>query len=635
MKDPAQSTQRRNTFIKGLLDDVNAMDYMIEHDWFECDDMRIGAEQEVVLVDRQTFRPSAIGPEVLREMGQYEWLVGELSKFNLEINLAPRVYGGDSLSAMEQELSTNLGILKSHLQKSGVDYVLTGILPTLQKFHLSLDNLTPNQRYIDLMKALHGELKEKSFELRLVGIDELLVRHDSPLLEACNTSFQVHLQVTPEHFVRDYNYALALTAPCIGMSANSAMLFGKRLWHETRIALFQQAIDTRKILHHMRQMSPRVVLGDDWLDRSVTDIWKSDIGRFRVLMTSEVSEDSMHQVRRKKVPKLKCLQLNNSTVYRWNRPCYGISGTGKPHLRIENRVFPSGPTVLDEMSNAAFWLGAVRGMPDYYGDIRDFMSFADVRDNFAKAARFGIDTKLTWTKDRKITMRDLMLEELIPMAEAGLHRMQIDQNDIDRYMGVIKERINKHMNGARWMLRSYTALCKRASSTDEALATLTGAIYKNQNRSNCPVHEWPEASLDDLGIYRPEDMRVSEFMQTEILTAHKTDLALLAARLMKWHQLQYMPVEDKRGNLVGIIIASQLIDMLLEDREKKRTRDRLVKDVMITDPICVSPDEPIANAISLMKTHKIGGLPVTSGKELVGLLTEHNVIRVTDSMMKR
>ena len=252
---PKASTHTRHDFIKGILNDVSALDYMIENDWFESDITRIGAEQEVVLVDQQTFRPVPSAIDILNKSKGDHWLVGELSKFNLELNLDPRVFSGDCLGDMEHELTTNLKKLAGYLGDEGLAYILTGVLPTLQKYHLSLNNLTPKKRYIELMDALHGELQEKSFELRLVGIDELLVRHDSPLLEACNTSFQVHLQVTPDTFVRDYNFALALTAPSISIAANSPLFLVSDFGMKTRIALFQQAIDTRKRSHYMRQMS--------------------------------------------------------------------------------------------------------------------------------------------------------------------------------------------------------------------------------------------------------------------------------------------------------------------------------------------------------------------------------------------
>jgi len=300
-------SQSKNAFVTALLQDVSALEQMLRDDMFESDIIRIGAEQEVVLVDNQTYRPSLLGPKVLEQASHESWLVSELAKFNLELNLEPQVY------------------------------VLTGILPTLHKYHLDIANLTPKQRYKDLMTAISGQLRRTDFELRLVGIDELCVRHDSPLMEACNTSFQVHLQVTAENFQQHYNNALALTAPCISLSANSPIVFGKRLWHETRIALFQQAIDTRRTMDHMRQMSPRVILGDSWLDGDVTQIFKDDIARFKILLHADMNENSLATLAEGGVPKLKSLQLHNSTVYRWNRPCYGISDTGKPHLRIEKR----------------------------------------------------------------------------------------------------------------------------------------------------------------------------------------------------------------------------------------------------------------------------------------------------------
>jgi len=611
---PQSSSNSRHDFIKGVLTDVAALDHMIEHDWFESDITRIGAEQEVVLIESDTYRPAPAAIGILDKAKGHDWLVGELSKFNLELNLDPRVFEGNCLGDMELELSTNLKQLHDYLSPEGLDYVLTGVLPTLQKYHLGLDNLTPKQRYIDLMKALHGELMEKNFELRLVGIDELLVKHDSPLLEACNTSFQVHLQVTPDTFVRDYNFALALTAPSISVAANSPIVFGKRLWHETRIALFQQAIDTRKRSNHMRQMSPRVILGDKWLTKSVSEIFKEDIARFRTLMTAPVKEDSMHSIKKKKVPKLGCLQLNNSTVYRWNRPC--------------------GPTVLDEMANTAFWLGAMKGMAIHYDDITKMMSFDDVRDNFGKSARFGIDTKFTWMKDTKVTVQDLVLKELLPLAKEGLQDMKVTPAHITRYLDVIEGRMEKHMNGARWALRSYTRLAKETSSTDEALTNLVASMHTNQNIPDHPVHKWKESELADLKEYRPEEMRVSEVMQTELITAHKSDLVQLVAKLMKWRDLTYMPVEDKKGNIVGLLTLTDTINRLVDEQKKSKPKDLLVKDVMLVDPVIISPEDTIKKAIKLMKEESVGCLPVVNKKELVGMLTNQCIVKVTDRMMK-
>ncbi len=349
-------------FVKNLLRDVQALEYMLEQEWFEDDVVRIGAEQEMCLVDNKTYKPATIATDVLSKTKKWPWLESELAKFNLETNMIPRVFKETCLSDMEKEVSGYLTKLRKKLGDFDAQLILTGILPTLRKFDLDMENLTPKERYKALMEAINSQLIGNSYELRLMGIDEILVKHDSPLLEACNTSFQVHLQVSPQQFVPYYNIAQTLAAPCMAMAANSPILFGKRLWHETRIALFQQALDIRTTHDHMRERAPRVSFGSGWLENSIMEIYKEDIARFRVLLSAEIEEDSLGLIEEGKVPKLRALQVHNSTVYRWNRPCYGISDTGKPHLRIENRVLPAGPTVVDEIANAAFWLGAVVGM---------------------------------------------------------------------------------------------------------------------------------------------------------------------------------------------------------------------------------------------------------------------------------
>ena len=395
---------------------MSSLQYMLDHNWFEDDIIRIGAEQEVVIIDKDSFSPLNLGPQVVDNHPQYEWLVNELAQFNVEINLSPQRFEKGAFSLMRTELEQNLLTLDKILAKDNAGYILTGILPTLRKHNLAIKNLTPKERYSRLMNSIKDELSAKSFELRLVGIDELLVRHDTPLLEACNTSFQVHLQVSAQNFVPYYNMALALTAPSIAISSNSPLVFSKRLWHETRIALFQQAIDTRRTRDHMRQMSPRVTLGSGWVNESVIEIFKEDIARFKILMHEDIDENSEQRIKKGHTPKLKALQLHNSTIYRWNRPCYGISDTGKPHLRIENRVFPAGPTIVDQMANTAFWLGAMIGLQDEYQDITKELSYEDVRDNFGKAARFGIDSKFTWRNDLKINAKELILKELLPLS---------------------------------------------------------------------------------------------------------------------------------------------------------------------------------------------------------------------------
>ena len=428
-------------FVRALLCDVQAMEYMIKHDWFDRSAVRLGAEQEMVMVDAKTFRPACIAEEALDRMADWGFVESELAKFNLETNITPRELTGTCFSELYDENQKSLSQIQELLNEFNARILLTGVLPTLRKRDMTLDNLMPKKRYRALMDAINEQLIGSNYELRLAGIDELLLKHDSPFMEACNTSFQVHLQVTPDNFVQMYNIAQTLAGPIIAVSANSPIVFGRRVWHESRIALFQQALDTRASSDHMRERSPRVRFGEDWIKDSILDIYKDDIARYRVLLAGDVEEDSLALIREGKVPKLRALQVHNSTVYRWNRPCYGISSNGKPHLRIENRVLPAGPTVVDEVANAAFWLGCMQGLASRYDDITTKITFEDVRDNFAKAAQFGIDTKFTWCDDEKISAVDLIYARLLPIAREGLETHGVDSADIDRFLGVIEERV--------------------------------------------------------------------------------------------------------------------------------------------------------------------------------------------------
>lgn len=624
------NNKQMQKFVKSLLNDVTALDYMIKNHWFESDVVRIGAEQEMVMVDNSSYKPALIAMEALEHMTDLPWVETELAKFNLETNLDPRIFEKNCLSLLEEENTFKLKKIQEILDSMNASIVLTGILPTLRKYHLELENLTPKKRYFALMEALSQQLIGQSFELRILGIDELLVKHNSPLLEASNTSFQVHLQVAPDDFVKMYNIAQALAGPTMAISANSSVVFGKRLWHETRIALFQQSLDTRTTHDHMRERSPRVSFGRDWLHHSIMEIYKEDIARFRVLLSSDIEEDSLESIKRGEVPKLRALQVHNSTVYRWNRPCYGISPNGKPHLRIENRILPSGPTVVDEVANAAFWLGAMVGLSHELTDIRELMSFVDARDNFGKAAKFGIDSKFTWFNDRKISAADLILE-LIPVARKGLESRNVDSQDIDKYLSIIQARAEKHTTGARWLLRSYTKLTE-ITNNDEALSVLTAAMIENQ-KTNKPVHEWELPTVDDLKLYKPSHLKVSEFMLTDLYTVQKDDIVDLVAELMDWNTIRFTPVEDSKGKLVGLVTARILLRHYIQSKSSKKTT--LVEDIMIKTPVTIHQDANIREAIKLMREKKIGCLPVVNGDELVGLISENEFLGITKRLLDR
>lgn len=628
MKDQKQM----QTFVKALLEDVRSFEYMLENNWFENDVTRMGAEQEMVLVHLNNYKPATVAMEALERMKQHEWVGTELAKFNLETNLDPRLFGGSCFSDLHNENSHKLNVIQGVLNDMGVSLVLTGILPTLRKYHLNMDYLTPKPRYYALMQSMSDQLQGANFELRLEGLDELYLKHDSPLIEACNTSFQVHLQVASDEFVHKYNIAQALTAPIMAISANSPLVFGKRLWHESRIALFQQSMDTRSSSEHMRERSPRVTFGKSWLKESITEIYKEDISRFRVLLASDEEENSLDMIRQGLVPRLRSLQVHNSTVYRWNRPCYGISDNGKPHLRIECRVIPSGPTVADEVANACFWLGMMEGVADNVKDITKLLSFDDVSDNFLKAAKFGIDTTFNWYGDKKISATDLIKHELLPLAKEGLKKHNVNPADIDKYLGIIEERNEKQMTGSRWMLREYTNL-KKSSTNDEALAILTATIIKNQI-SGLEVHNWPEADASLIKDYKPSHLLVGEFMTTDIFTVQENDIVELVADMMDWKKVRYLPVEDSKGKIIGLVTSR----LLLRHFAKKSFNSdvpTLVKDVMITNPKTIDQDATIIEAMAIMSENQIGCLPVVKGGELIGIVSEMDFLRLATRLIQQ
>jgi len=626
--------KQMRVFMRNLLNDVQALEYMLNNDKFETGITRIGAEQEMCLVDKY-WKPSSNAMEILKKLKKYEWVETELAKFNLEITLTPHEFKGKCLSKMEAEIQKRLDIIRKKANDLDTEILLCGIMPTIRKFDLDIDkNLTDIPRYRALMEAIDDQRAGDAYELRLSGIDELLVKHDTPMLEACNTSFQVHLQVEPKEFVRMYNIAQALAGPVIAISANSPILFGKRLWHETRIALFQQSLDTRASQDHLRERSPRVSFGKDWLQDSILEIYKEDIMRFRVLLSSNTQEDAIEILEKGGVPGLKALQVHNGTVYRWNRPCYGAPSGMKPHLRIECRVLPAGPTVVDEMASAAFWLGAMTGLALKHDDIRKQMSFDDASDNFIKASRTGLDSKFTWFKDKKISAADLVIKELLPIAREGLKHRKVDSKDIDKYLGIIEERARKHTTGARWALRTYTKLIKE-TNPDEALTVLTAATVQNQKKG-IPIHEWKIPNLEDIEEYMPNKLMVAEFMNIDLITVQKNDILDLVADMMNWRKTRYIPVEDTKGQMVGLVTSSMLLHHFTrKDDCLKDQPITLVKDIMITEPITVPPDTPITDALEKMQKHRVGCLLVVKDGELMGIITEEHFLQITNRLMKR
>jgi len=568
--------------------------------------------------------------ELLKNIN-HELFTTELAQFNIEANVNPLIFTGNCLSQMDSDIQGLVDMASREAEKMGNHIILTGILPTVGRLDLSMDSITPIERYKALMFAINDLRGTKDLELNIRGIDHLMAKHDSPMMEACNTGFQVHLQVTPEDFASKYNIAQAIAGPALAIATNAPMLFGKRLWHETRIALFQQAVDTRTSGRHLRNKSARVMFGNQWVKNSILEIYKEDIMRFRVLLGSSLETmDPLVELEQGRIPSLDSLLVHNSTVYRWNRPCYGVAN-GIPHLRIENRVLPSGPTVKDEMANAALWLGLMNGFDDQYKDVTKVMDFDDAQANFLLACRNSMNSKFNWIGlSKPINASELLTKELIPIAREGLLKAKVDKGDIDTYLGIIEERAESNLNGSSWMLKSYAKLTKEVSSK-EAITAITASIYEQQQEKK-PVHTWRLADETDLNGWEPHSFLVEDFMETDLITVEEGDVFELVGDIMNWGKLRYVPVEDPKGNLVGLMTSRILRRYLLDcyrnnDKIGKKT-SALVKELMIKNPVTIKPNEPISKALEIMNENGIGCLPVVQDKQLMGVITEQDYHKV-------
>src|SRR5690349_372862 len=363
--------KKSRAFMKALLQDLSALAFMLENGYIESGVTRIGAEQEMFLIDRH-LRPAPVSLEVLKHADDAR-LTTEIARFNLEANLTPLTLENNCFGRMEQELVELIGLVRNSAATHSADVLLSGILPTLQKSDLTLDNLTPVARYHELDRGVI-RLRGGPLSIHIKGLDELHLTHDNIMMESCNTSFQVHFQTNAKDFANHYNIAQAITGPVLAAAVNSPVLFGQRLWQETRVALFQHSTDERSRTQLARNQPTRVNFGDAWLRNSVVELFHDQITRFRPIMIVVPEDNPFEVLARGETPSLSALRLHNGTVWRWNRACYGVT-EGVPHLRIENRALPSGPTVIDEIANAAFFTGLMVALPEVYGDVTKRMEF--------------------------------------------------------------------------------------------------------------------------------------------------------------------------------------------------------------------------------------------------------------------
>jgi gamma-glutamyl:cysteine ligase YbdK (ATP-grasp superfamily) len=464
---------------------LDVLTRMLRERTFEASPSQVGLEIELDLVDRQ-MAPSMRNAQVLDAITDPAWGT-ELGQFNLEINVLSRQLAGDALTELEQQVRASLNAANEKARGTGSRLIMIGILPTLGEQHMSERMLSANARYRVLNEQILAARGE-DMRIQIDGVEQLLTYADSITPEAACTSVQLHVRVSPDAFASYWNAAQAIAGVQVALAANSPFLFGRQLWHETRITLFQQAIDTRPEQLKRQGVRPRVWFGERWIT-SILDLFEENVDFFPALLPICDDEDPLAALERGAVPQLGELNLHNGTVYRWNRPVYAVVD-GRPHLRVENRVLPAGPSVADVLANAAFYYGLVQALTTEQNPIWTQMRFATAADNLREAARYGMDARLFWPGLGEVPTAELVVRHLLPLAREGLRHWEINQESADRLLGIIEQRCLTGQTGAAWQINTVAALTRRGVGRQQALSRMTERYIEHMH-TNEPVHAWP------------------------------------------------------------------------------------------------------------------------------------------------
>ncbi len=479
------SQQNRRAYREKVRCCLDVFARMLQESRFDIEPRQVGLEIELNLVD-EAGRPSMKNAEVLGAIADPSW-ASELGQFNLEINVPPRPLGGDALARLECGVRASLDHAEARARQAGSHLMLVGILPTLRESDVGEQAMSPNPRYWLLNEQIFAARGEE-MRISIEGTERLLTHIDTITPEAACTSVQCHLQVSPDSFGSYWNAAQAVAGAQVAVSANSPFLFGRELWRETRLTLFEQATDTRPDELKEQGVRPRGWFGVRWIT-SVFDLVVETLRYFAALLPLCENEDPVATLDRGRAPQLAELTLHNGTIYRWNRPVYAVVD-GMPHLRVENRVLPAGPTVADIMANAAFYCGVVRALAEAERPVWTQMSFAAAADNLAEGAKHGIEARLYWPGLGEVPVTELVLRRLLPLAFDGLERWGVDADDAKRLLGIIEQRCLSGQTGATWQTEAVRALTERRhADRPEALRLMTLG-YIDRMQTNEPVHTW-------------------------------------------------------------------------------------------------------------------------------------------------
>src|SRR5215207_30526 len=453
---------------------------------FDPDKRSIGLEIELNLTE-ETGDPAMANTHVLELIADDDFQT-ELAQFNIEINIPPRRLEGAVFSELEETVRRDLNHAEQQAQQAHAHMMIIGILPTLTEGLLNGEALSANPRYKLLNEQIFAARGE-DLEIDIRGVERLAILADTIAPEAACTSVQLHQLVDPQRFGAHWNAAQAIAGIQMVIGANSPFFFGRELWRETRIALFEQTTDTRPEELKAQGVRPRVWFGERWIT-SIFDLFEENVTYFPALLPVCEPEDPVETLERGDTPKLAELRLHNGTVYRWNRPVYDVVRE-KPHLRVENRVLPAGPTVVDTLANAAFYYGLVRMLAEEERPIWSRMSFSAAEENFHAGAREGIEARVYWPGVGEAPVAELVLRRLLPLAYEGLDRWGVDPTDRDRLLGIVEQRCLTQRNGATWQAETFHALYDdRGLERAQALRDMT-VRYRDLMHANEPVHDWP------------------------------------------------------------------------------------------------------------------------------------------------
>lgn len=458
-------------FVSQLKKETALVKNWFENHQFSTAALMAGYELEAWLIN-QTGNPVAINEEFLAQANN-ALLSPELAKFNIELNVEPEQLSNKALSIFEKKLNKLWQECSNTALSLNSNILGIGILPTLQDSDLTLQNISLLDRYKALNEQVLRHRNGVEIELNINGEDHLQVSHKDVMLEAAATSLQIHIQVPQDLAARYYNASVLLSAPMVAVSENSPCLFGRRLWRETRIPVFEQSVPTGGYGGAASGPVHRVSFGSDYVRDSLFECFQENLDHFPVLLPVHYQAD---------INEVKHLRLHNGTIWRWNRPLIGFDENQTPHLRIEHRVCASAPSMIDNIANIAFYYGLVHFYATAEEPPENAIPFADAKNNFYRTAQLGLKHKTRWLGHNTDSMKNIILEKLLAEAEIGLYKLGIDQADSQRYLSIIEQRVKTNKTGSQWQLDFL--------NTHQDNRTALTLNYLNNQKSGRPVHEW-------------------------------------------------------------------------------------------------------------------------------------------------